>query len=380
MEISKTCPIFGVCGGCKLYNLTYDDQLKFKEDFVQNKLKRYDLPILPIIPSPIVYHYRNKIELTFFNTEDKKIGLGFHQKGEFNKLVNVSACLHSPESNADIIEFIRQWANKHSFSAYHKITKQGLLRYLLIRDSFKNQSKLITFITNGGSSETLKELALALYNNFKIDGVLWSNQPEIADAVLLTHCEILCGKDYLIDTIGDYTFKIPVNSFFQGNTAAATLLYDYIKQLVQSGDEVLDLFCGAGTISTYIADKAKSVLGIEVVDSAVDIAQENSKLNHVQNTSFEAGRVRERLANMKFDTHFDTVILDPPRAGTDKKTMRRIGELNPKQVIYVACGYENLVYNLNVLMEGPYRIESIQPIDLFPNTPHVETVINLLKK
>lgn len=380
MNTNKTCSEHGICGGCKLYEMSYEEQLKFKENKVQNKLKRFEVNISPIIPSPIIYHYRNKIELTFFYTVNKKVGLGFHKKGEFNKLVNVDKCLHTPENNQKIIQFIRNWANKHNISAYNKLTHEGILRYLIIRDSFKTKTKLLTFVTSGGSREMLLELAEILYKEFPVDGVLWSNQPEHADAALLNNWELLCGNNYLMDSIGDYTFKIPVNSFFQGNTAAATLLYNHIKELVQPNDNVMDLFCGAGTISTYIADKAKSVLGIEVVETATESAYENAKLNNVSNTEFVAGRVRERLANMRFDTQFDTVILDPPRAGTDKKTMRRIAALNPRQVIYVACGYDNLVYNLRILMEGPYEIKSIQPLDLFPNTPHIETVIHLLRK
>jgi len=381
MTKKKTCSEYGVCGGCKLYEKTYEDQLELKSEKVKNKLKKFDIEILPIIPSPITYHYRNKIELTFFNTTNSKIGLGFHQQGQFNKLVNISKCLHSPENNALLIDFVRKWVNSNEISAYNKRSQEGILRYLIIRDSFKHKSKLLTFVTNGGARDLLDELAKELSEKFQIDGVIWSNQPEHSDAALLNNWEVLCGNNYIMDSIGEYDFKIPVNSFFQGNSAAATILYDYIKNLVKEGDNVLDLFCGAGTISTYIADKAKSVLGIEIVETATESAYENAKINNASNVEFVAGKVRERLANMSFDTQFDTVILDPPRAGTDKKTMRRIGALNPRQIIYVACGYDNLAYNLRILMEDyPYQIKSVQPLDLFPNTPHVETVIQLLRE
>jgi 23S rRNA (uracil1939-C5)-methyltransferase len=375
---SKTCPHYGDCGGCKLHHLDYSDQLKHKVDRIIFKLKKHDPHMLPVIPAPFLYHYRNKIELTFFPDDQGKVGLGFHRRGSFLDLINLDQCVIAKETNADLFKAVRHWANKKGLAPYYKKTHTGLLRYLIIRDSIKTGEKLLILITNGGDIGIAKDMADSLKETFSLAGVLWSNQPEIADAALLNHVELAYGQNYFMDSIGDQTFKVPYNAFFQTNNEAATILYDTLLDMIEPGERVLDLFCGAGTISTYIAKKAESVFGIEVVEEAIQGAFENAKINNVTNTQFIAGRVRERLAHLEFDNPFDTIILDPPRSGTDKKTCRRITKLKPKQIIYVACGLGTLAFNLSTFKENGYVIESIQPIDMFPHTPHVEAVIKLV--
>ncbi len=373
------CPHFGQCGGCRLYDLSYEEQLEHKTQRVKEQLKNIEADILPIIPCSLPYRFRNKVEFTFFCTPENKVGVGFHKKGSYNDLVDLQECLITPANNLEILKYIRDWANEQQLTAYQKKKRVGLLRYLLIRDSFKEKNKIIIIVANGGSKELFLPLANQLAEKFPLAGLAWSNQPETADAVLLENWEIVYGRDYLIDDIGSLTYKIPLNSFFQVNTVASNLLYELIAAQVQPNDNVLDLFCGAGTISCYIGKKANYVFGLEIVESAIISARENATLNQIDNLEFMSGRVRERLANLRFDKHFHTVILDPPRSGTDKKTMGRIADLEPERIVYVACGFENLAYNLGTLLENNYVIDSIQPLDMFPQTPHVEVVITLIK-
>jgi len=387
---SKVCDHFGLCGGCKLYDIPYTEQLILKQDRVKKELNRFDCVIDPIVPSPLRFHYRNKVEMTFFTDENGKVGLGFHEKGQFNRFVNVRKCVLSPEENGELLEHIREWADHHDYPAYQKKTHEGLLRYLIIRDSFLEKNKLLILIAKENSQALAASLAETLKDHINIAGVIGSNQPEIADAVLLNHQALAYGQDYLFDQIGHCRFKLPSNSFFQVNTAAATLLYEHIRSCIRSGENVLDLFCGAGTISCYIADKAQSVFGIEVVESAIMSAADNAAINNVYNLSFTSGRVRERLANLYFigsgeeqrlrydAPQFDTIILDPPRSGTDKKTCARVAALKPRQIIYVACGFENLAYNLRSFIDAGYKINQVLPFDFFPNTPHVEVFVQML--
>lgn len=387
---SKVCDHFGLCGGCKLYELPYTEQLIIKHERVKKELSRFDCVIDPIVPSPLRFHYRNKVEMTFFTDENGKVGLGFHEKGQFNRFVNIHQCALSPEENGKLLTHVRNWANQNGYPAYQKKGHDGLLRYLIIRDSFHDKTKLLILVTKEHSQALAASLAESLKDHFNIAGVIGSDQPEIADAVLLNHQVLAYGQDHFFDEIGHCRFKIPSNSFFQVNTAAATLLYEHIRSCIQTGENVLDLFCGAGTISCYIGDKAASVFGIEVVESAIQSAAENATLNNLKNLAFTSGRVRERLANLYFigsgdeqrlrnnAPHFDTIILDPPRSGTDKKTCRRVAELKPRQIIYVACGFENLAYNLRSFIDADYKIERVIPFDFFPNTPHVEVFIQMV--
>ena len=377
--MAENCPHYGICGGCKLYNLSYLEQLSCKTDTVNRQLKKCEIPILPIIPSPIQYHYRNKVEFTFFTTEQKRAGLGFHKKGCFDDLVDLENCLLTPSSNIELIKTVRDWANQNRLTAYNKTKHTGLLRYLVIRDSFEQQQKLVILVTSGGNKDMFAELVDELKKNPDIAGFIWSDQPEDADAVLLKNWEIMYGDSFLMDQIGHVQYKIPFNSFFQVNVQAAKILYDLVLEKIQPDSTVLDLFCGAGTISAYLAGTAKSVTGIEVVENAIISARENARLNRLFNAEFITGKVREQLSRMEGKATFDAVILDPPRSGTDKKVMARIASLRPRDVIYVACGFENLAYNLKSLTSEGYHINSVQPLDMFPQTPHVEVVVHVTK-
>lgn len=378
-DLSKfDCPHWGVCGGCKLYELSYEEQLDHKTQRVEQKLSKFEVTIEPIIPAPNVVHYRNKIEFTFFPTEDGQVGCGFHEKGSFHRLVNLQNCLLTPTNNMDLLTMVRDWANEEGLTAYNKKTHQGLLRYLIIRDSWLEKTKLIILVTQGGTKSQFLPLAERLRKHLPMAGLIWSNQPDIADAVKYTNPESLFGTDYLTDSINGFSFRVPFNSFFQVHNDAATVLYKLIEKAVTPGGNILDLFCGAGTISINLAGNAASVMGVELIPEAIETARLNAELNKVPDLVFQAARVREWMSQQPIPADWDTVILDPPRSGTDKKTMRHIGRREPKEIIYVACGMDNLAYNLTTVMDFGYKIESIQPLDMFPWTPHVEVVIKLV--
>jgi 23S rRNA (uracil1939-C5)-methyltransferase len=385
MQNIENCSYYGVCGGCKLYELNYNEQLKYKQKNIFDLFSKIDESLIENIEiplaSPEIYRYRNKVEFTFFQKEDETVGLGFHQKGHYNRFVDIDDCLLMNEENALILKYLKEWVNSNNLSAYDKKNHKGLLRYLIIRNSKKNGNILVTLVVNGEFSNVfLPLIEKLLKQKLSITGFIIVNHSGKADCAKVDNYTLLYGNDYLLDSIGDKNFIIPFDSFFQVNNYASKLLYDKILSFVKQGDHIIDLYCGAGTISTYISDKAKYILGIEIIPSAVLQAKKNMSLNNVQTeANFIAGRVREKLSEIRFENDYNLVIIDPPRSGTDKKTMAHIGKRNPERIIYIACGLNELAYNLKIILEYGYIIKDISSVDMFPWTPHVEIIILLEK-
>ncbi|MEI7942899.1 MAG: hypothetical protein WCH76_07025, partial [Candidatus Riflemargulisbacteria bacterium] len=270
---NKLCPYYGICGSCKLYQSPYQEQLIYKKKKVVQvfeKLNRslqkdsehqyeiFDINKIHIpIAAPDLYRYRNKMEFTFFKKENGDIGIGYHEGGQYNKFVDIADCLLMKEENATIIKLTKEWAINDKIDPYQKKSHTGILRYLMIRNSFKTKDIIVTLITSGGDEKMFQPLINSLLNNnIQLKGFVWAKHSDFADVAALNDSTLLYGEDALIDSIGDKNFRIPFDSFFQVNNKAATLLYDKILSYVKDKDNVIDLFCGAGTISTYIADKA----------------------------------------------------------------------------------------------------------------------------
>lgn len=392
---NKTCPYYGICGSCKLYALPYDEQLAYKKQKVvqvfeklnrslandpESTTKTFDInKINNPTPAPDFYRYRNKIEFTFFQKNNEDLGIGYHESGQFNKFVEIDDCLLMKEENKIILKITKKWAKNNKIEPYQKKSHQGILRYIMIRNSNKNKDIIVTLITSGGDEKMFRPLINSLKNSVQLKGFVWAKHSELADVASLKNSQLLYGENYLIDSIGDKDFKIPFDSFFQVNNSAAKLLYDKIYSYVKQNDNVIDLFCGAGTISTYIADKANHILGIEIVESAIAQAKENMNLNGIvdNKAEFIAGTVREELSKIRFENDFNLVILDPPRSGADKHTMRHIGKRQPERIVYVACGLGELAYNLKSVMDFGYKVVEVSSIDMFPWTPHVEVIVYL---
>ncbi len=393
-----SCPYYGVCGSCKLYELSYSEQLTYKKQKVVQvfeKLNRslqkdsehkYDIfninTIKDPVASPELYRYRNKIEFTFFQKENGDIGIGYHESGQFNKFVDIADCLLMKEENSTILKITKEWAKANKIEPYQKKAHKGILRYLMIRNSLQTKDIIVTLVTSEGDEKIFKPLIDSLLkNNIQLKGFVWAKHSEFSDFAALNDATLLYGEDAIIDSIGDKNFKIPFDSFFQVNNTAAKLLYDKILTYVKENDNVIDLFCGAGTISTYIANKANYILGIEIVESAIKQARTNLELNGLpeKKADFIAGRVREELSKIRFENDFNLIILDPPRSGADKHTMRHIGKRQPERIVYVACGLDELAYNLKSVMEFDYKVVEVSSIDMFPWTPHVEVIVYLEK-
>ena len=334
------CPYYYNCGGCNLMHELYNYQLEFKKNKVINNLKHIsNIDINDIeIEYNNEYYYRNHIILSVKNNN-----IGFLKKNS-NEIVDIDKCYISNNKINEIISNIKVFLNKHKDNKIEKIS-------------------------------------IKAYNNILID--IKANEFNLDEFIKYVNCDsiylnnkLIYGKDKIDIDFGNYKYKVSNNSFFQKNTLVALKLYDYIKDNIDLNSNVLDLYCGVGSISIYIYDKVKSVLGIEVIDNAIKDANENRVLNNVDNIKFICGKVEDNLDNIK---DIDTIIVDPPRIGIDKKALENIISINPKKIIYVSCNSTTLARDINYL-KNYYNVLNIKLFDMFPNTHHCESITILEKR
>ena len=389
-EIVAQCPYFGECGGCVWQNMSYAKQLTIKQQIVHDALKhiaRLDMDavqIKDIIGSPQEWSYRNKIELSFGYSENQSIDIGFRKKGTYNGIIPITSCDIFDKTFEEVIEVIRNWTTK-SQQTYFDGRKQpdGLLQYLMIRKTWYTNQWMFNLITQKGEIHNLDTLIQDLHK------VLGDNLTSFfhtinSGTVGYAHhndkvANLLFGEEYITEKISDLSFKISPFSFFQTNTRGAEVLYNVIKDFacIQKNQKILDLFCGTGTIGQYIGyQKDISILGIEIVQEAIQMAKDNMVLNGMKNCQYFCGPSKHILReNMDIFQNIDTVIIDPPRSGMDRSTVKRVLEMQAKKIIYVSCNPATFARDVMMIHEqSDYRLSCVQPVDMFPQTSHVEIV------
>lgn len=393
-RIQAPCPHFEYCGGCTWQNMDYHNQLKYKTQIVADAVKHisdiHEVELRPILASDKYFHYRNKMEFSFAdkkwlkpeeldNPEIKKdFALGLHVPGTFDKVIHIENCLLQNEQANQILEFISGYVQAKGLVPYGLRSNQGYLRFLVIRQSDYTKKIMVNIVT-AYRDDTLKELAKELINKFTfIAGVINNINSRKAQIAVGEEEFLLAGNDSIEDKIGPFIFNISANSFFQTNTRQAELLYNTVIEFAElSGDEtVWDLYSGTGTISLYFAQKARHVLGLELVRSAVENAIENAQKYHYDNISFVSGDVINNMHDLKDKP--DVIVTDPPRAGMHEKVVNSILEAAPKKIIYVSCNPTTMARDLQ-LLKRDYTIDIIQPIDMFPQTYHIECVTRLIQ-
>ena len=376
------CDHFGVCGGCWGQNVAYEDQLRLKEDLVRGYLGPLaeDGVFSPILPAPTIWAYRNKMEFSFDRGPAGEFQLGLHWRGRFDQIFDLNACPIAPSSFAEIVRFVRAFAQEQGLPVYDQRRKEGLLRFLTIREG-RRTGELMVALTATRRDEAFEAMAEALVAQFPaIRSALLVLNTALGQTAYGSEEEVLSGAPTIRETlqVGDveHTFALSFRSFFQTNTWAAERLYEIaLDRLHLSGNErVLDVFCGIGTITAFLARKAKEVVGVELIADAVENARSNMAANGIGNVDFVVGPAEKVLREL--DGTFDVVVADPPRAGIHPKALQRLIELAPRQFVYVSCNPKTLAEDVKVLQEV-YTVESVQPVDLFPHTPHVETVVEL---
>jgi 23S rRNA (uracil-5-)-methyltransferase RumA len=382
IEIPPRCQHYDICGGCNTQTLPYHHQLEIKSNQVKKILNDAGIKgfeFLGIEPSPLEYQYRNKMEFSFGDEiKGGPLELGMHQKGKFYEIVTTTGCQIVDEDFNKILTLVLEYFRNKGLAHYHKITHTGSLRHLVIRKAHKTDQLLINLVTTSQQELELEDLTkelLSLSLSSKIMGILHTINDGLADIVQSDETRILYGQNFITEEILGLSFKISVFSFFQTNSLGAEKLYSIVRDFAGSTNDqiIFDLYCGTGTIAQIMAPVAKKVIGIEIVEEAVEAAKENASLNGLSNCEFIAGDVFEKVDELKDKP--DLIILDPPRVGIHPKAIHKIIDFNPPRFIYVSCKPTSLADDLPVFIEKGYKITKVQCMDMFPHTPHVETVV-----
>lgn len=397
LETGNPCSHFGLCGGCTYLSLDYKNQLKLKEKQVKKLLdqvlNRQDIPYIweGIKASPSCYEYRNKMEFSFGDErKEGPLSLGMHKRGSFYDVVTVSDCKLVDADYRAVLCAALAFFQERKVPFYHRLRHEGLLRHLLVRKAVKTGEILIALITTTqypfDMEETFaefKDMLLALPLTGQIRGILHIENDSVADVVQSDATHILYGQDFFYEELLGLKFKISVFSFFQTNTLGAEALYEtareYIGDLSRDGKDkvVFDLYSGTGTIAQLMAPVAKKVIGVEIVEEAVEAARKNAAMNGLTNCEFIAGDVLKVLDDITEKP--DMIILDPPRDGIHPKALPKIIAYGVDKLVYISCKPTSLVRDLEVFLDSGYVVERAAAVDQFPWTANVETVVLLQK-
>lgn len=394
------CDHYGDCGGCRWQHIAYEDQLKQKQKQVDDQLVRIgkiEIPeISPILGSDQKTYYRNKLEFTFSDkrwatrqeldnneTVDRNRALGFHVGGMFDKILDIDTCHLQQDPSNEIRKEIKRFTVENNYSYYNMRTHEGLMRNLVIRTSSTNDLMLIV-IFGYNHSEQIELLMNHIKNRFpQITSLMYIINTKLNDSYSDQEVILYSGKDFITEKMEDLTFKIGPKSFYQTNSMQAYNLYKITRDFANltSDQCVYDLYTGTGTIANFIAHQCKKVIGVEYVPEAIEDAKINSEINGIKNTSFYAGDMKDVLNDQFIEQNGipDVMIVDPPRAGMHEEVINTILRASPKRIVYVSCNPATQARDI-ALLNDRYRVEKVQPVDMFPHTHHVENVVSLIKR
>ena len=381
-RVQPICSVFGRCGGCNLQHMTYESQLEHKENMVRTTLKKslgYDVRVEKIIGMDKPYNYRNKVQYPVSNGK-----IGFYA-GRTHSLIENEGCFIQDKLADKLAKDTFRILQKYNISTYSEETGKGCVRHIITRVAKNNDNQLmLTIVTN---EEKLKhqnniiEEIVKEYPNIKT--IVQNINTKRDNVILGKKCITLYGDGYIEDKLGDYKFKISPLSFYQVNPVQTEKMYNKAKEFAElTGNEIVyDLYCGIGTISVFIADKAKKVFGVEIVEQAIDNAKENAKINNKENIEFVCGKA-EDIIPVKYANgdNADVVFVDPPRKGCDLKLLETLKEMKSKKIVYISCNPATLARDLKYLTDNGYKLEKVQPYDLFPETMHCESIALLKLK
>ncbi len=395
-RISPTCRYSGQCGGCKWQMLPYDLQLRYKQAHVDEALSHIGLleniEVLPIIASPNVFEYRNKMEFSCSDRRwlmpeelnkadvDKGFGIGLHVPGTFHKVLDIQECFLQPALGNRILGDVRNYMKASGEPAYGLKSHEGFWRFLMLRHSYANDQWMVNVITAEENNSIVGPLAQQLMDRYPNIVSVVNNVTSRKAGVATGEYEIpLAGSSVLRDKIGRFEFEISSNSFFQTNTSGAEQLYETVKNCagLTGGESVLDLYCGTGSIGIYLSGEAREVVGMELVESALVDAENNCRINGISNCRFIGGDIKDVLDEI--GSRPDILIIDPPRVGMHKDVLKQILDMAPEKIVYVSCNPATFARDL-ALMQDQYHIGAVQPVDMFPHTYHIEAVVRLERK
>lgn len=379
-RVKAECKYFESCGACQLLDLSYEEQLKYKKNIVINSLKKSSIDIDEIniydtigMENPI--RYRNKT--AFSVSKNKKIQIGTYEQSS-HKLVDLENCLIQTELADSILNRTREVFEKHKIDPYDKKTKRGTIRHIVIRTNKANEAMLI-IVTNTDEFPNADKIASDLIKaDNRIKTIVQNINNKSTSEILGYKNKTIYGSGTIVDYIADFKFVISAHTFFQINSTQTEKLYEKAIEFAELGkdDICFDLYCGIGTISLLAAKKAKKVYGVELVEQSIKDAKMNAKINKIDNLEFYSGKVEKVLPILqKQNIKVDVIILDPPRKGCEPEVLKAIKDIDPKRIVYVSCNPASLARDLKILHEDGFKVEKVQPVDMFSNTVHVECVV-----
>ncbi|MEK3988421.1 23S rRNA (uracil(1939)-C(5))-methyltransferase RlmD [Robertmurraya sp. FSL R5-0851] len=379
-RVDAPCPIYKECGGCQLQHLSYEGQLLAKEKQVRDVLTRIgkleNVKVHPVIGMSEPWRYRNKAQVPVGEREAGLIA-GFYQQRS-HEIIDMEACMIQQEKNDEVVQAVKRICTKYGVTAYNEQRHKGSLRHIMARHGQVTKEVMVVLVTRTpdlpNKEKIVKEIVEAVEG---VKSIIQNVNSKKTNVILGDETRVLWGEEVIYDLIGNVKFAISSRSFYQVNPAQTKVLYDQALSYAElTGEEtVIDAYCGIGTISLFLAQKAKKVYGVEIVPEAIADANRNAELNVIDNVEFAVGEAEVVIPNWyKKGIVADVLVVDPPRKGCDDALLQTIIEMKPKKVVYVSCNPATLARDLRVLEDGGYRTVEVQPVDMFPHTTHVECV------
>lgn len=381
-RVEPSCPVARQCGGCQLQAMAYEEQLRYKERKIYNNITRIggfsQVPMLPIMGMDEPWRYRNKAQFPWGTDKDGNIVTGFYA-GRTHSIIGCEDCLLGIEENREVLKRIKAHMECHHLLPYDEASHKGLIRHTLIRKGFKTGELMVCQVINGSSLPHSEELVKSLLEIPGMASISLNINREQTNVILGNKVENLYGPGHITDYIGAVKYRISPLSFYQVNPVQTERLYGTALEYagLTGGETVWDLYCGIGTISLFLAQKAKKVYGVEIVPQAIDDARENARLNGMDNVEFFVGKAEEVLPEQyeKNHIHADVIVVDPPRKGCDEVCLDTIVEMAPERVVYVSCDSATLARDLRYLADRGYEVVKVRGCDMFPQVGHVECVV-----
>lgn len=388
-RVNPPCAIYKRCGGCKLQHASYKAQLDFKWDRVKDCVSKIGKLDPSIVKYPLgmenPWRYRNKVQLPI-GLINGEVKIGFFAPRSHD-IIDMESCLIQDEIGDKVVKLTREWIEKFNIRPYNvdgEYDEKGIVRHIMIRRGFTTNEVMVVLVTNGEKLPHKEEFVDLMVKNIPgIKSVIQNINSKKTNVILGLESKTLWGEDTISDYIGDFRFNISPLSFFQVNPTQTEVLYGKALEYANltGNEEVFDAYCGTGTITLFLSQKAKKVYGVEIIPQAIDNAWINAKENKVENVEFFVGESEVVIPDLiNKGVKADVVVVDPPRKGCDKKLLDAITNINAKKIVYVSCDPSTLGRDLKVLEENGYKTLEVQPVDMFPNTSHVENVVKLIKK
>lgn len=380
-RVEAPCPVARACGGCQIMHLDYAEQLKYKENKLRNLLERVgkvkDYEMAPVIGMKEPYYYRNKAQFPVGRNKDGMIVTGFYA-GRTHSIIDTTHCFIQHPLNETLVALVRNWMESNGVEPYDESTGRGLVRHILTRVGKRTGEVMVCLVVNGKDIPAREALIGALTKVEGMTSISLNVNREKTNVILGPTVKTLWGKDYIIDYIGDICYQISPLSFYQVNPEQTQVLYSKALEFagLKAGDVVWDLYCGIGTISLFLAQKAARVYGVEIVPQAIEDAKKNAELNHMDNVEFFVGKAEEVLPRKYAEdgVYADVIVVDPPRKGCDAALLECMVEMKPERIVYVSCDPATLARDVHYLEEHGYKVRRVQGVDMFPHSIHCEVI------